>query len=48
MRSTIRGAPTARAGLGADANLSLLGAALILATVAAPFAATAAVRIALD
>jgi len=38
----------ARAGLGADANLSLLGAALILATIAAPFAATAAVRIALD
>ena len=38
----------ARVGLGADANLSLLGAALILATIAAPFAATAAVRIALD
>jgi heme exporter protein B len=38
----------ARAGLGADANLSLLGAALILAAIAAPFAATAAVRIALD
>ena len=38
----------ARAGLGADANLSLLGAGLILAIIGAPFAAAAAVRIALD
>jgi heme exporter protein B len=38
----------ARTGLGADANLSLLGAGLILAIVGAPFAAAAAVRIALD
>ncbi len=38
----------ARAGLGADANFSLLGAGLLLAIVAAPFAAAAAVRIALD
>jgi heme exporter protein B len=38
----------ARAGLGADANLSLLGAGLILAIVGAPFAAAAAVRIAID
>src|SRR5258705_56020 len=38
----------ARAGLGADANLSLLGAGLILAILGAPFAAAAAVRIALD
>jgi heme exporter protein B len=37
-----------RAGLGAAANLSLLGAGLALAIVAAPFAASAAVRIALD
>ena len=38
----------ARAGLGVEANLSLLGAGLLLAIVAAPFAAAAAVRIALD
>jgi len=38
----------ARAGLGVAANLSLLGAGLLLAVVAAPFAAAAAVRIALD
>ena len=38
----------ARAGLGADANLSLLGAGLLVAIVGAPFAAAAAVRIALD
>jgi len=37
-----------RAGLGVDANLSLLGAGLILAIIGAPFAAAAAVRIALD
>ena len=37
-----------RAGLGATANLSLLGAGLALAVVGAPFAAAAAVRIALD
>jgi heme exporter protein B len=37
-----------RAGLGADANLSLLGAGLLVAIVGAPFAAAAAVRIALD
>ena len=37
-----------RTGLGADANLSLLGAGLLLAIVGAPFAAAAAVRIALD
>lgn len=37
-----------RAGLGAGANLSLLGAGLIVAAVGAPFAAAAAVRIALD
>lgn len=37
-----------RAGLGAGANLSLLGAGLLVATVGAPFAAAAAVRIALD
>jgi heme exporter protein B len=37
-----------RAGLGATANLSLLGAGLLLAAVGAPFAAAAAVRIALD
>mgnify|MGYP001204072389 CR=1 FL=1 len=37
-----------RAGLGVDANLSLLGAGLIAAAVGAPFAAAAAVRIALD
>ena len=38
----------ARAGLGIGANLSLLGAGLIVAVVGAPFAAAAAVRIALD
>jgi len=37
-----------RAGLGAAANLSLLGAGLLIAVVAAPFAAASAVRIALD
>jgi heme exporter protein B len=37
-----------RAGLGAGANLSLLGAGLLIAAVGAPFAAAAAVRIALD
>ncbi len=37
-----------RAGLGATANLSLLGAGLLAALVGAPFAAAAAVRIALD
>lgn len=37
-----------RAGLGATANLSLLGAGLLVAIVGAPFAAGAAVRIALD
>ena len=34
--------------LGIGANLSLLGAGLIVAVVGAPFAAAAAVRIALD
>jgi hypothetical protein len=38
----------ARAGLGASANLSLLVAGLLVAMVGAPFAAAAAVRIALD
>ena len=38
----------ARAGLGASANLSLLGAGLLVAVVGAPFAAAAAVRIGLD
>ena len=38
----------ARSGLGAGANLSLLGAGLLVALVGAPFAAAAAVRIALD
>ena len=38
----------ARAGLGIGANLSLIGAGLIVAIVGAPFAAAAAVRIALD
>jgi heme exporter protein B len=38
----------ARFGLGAGANLSLLGAGLLIAIVGAPFAAAAAVRIALD
>jgi heme exporter protein B len=38
----------ARAGLGIAANLSLLGAGLLVAVVGAPFAAAAAVRIALD
>jgi heme exporter protein B len=37
-----------RAGLGASANLSLLGAGLALALIGTPFAAAAAVRIALD
>ncbi|MEJ7669019.1 MAG: heme exporter protein CcmB [Casimicrobiaceae bacterium] len=37
-----------RVGLGAAANLSLLGAGLLVAIVGAPFAAAAAVRIALD
>ena len=37
-----------RAGLGMGANLSLLGAGLIVAIVGAPFAAATAVRIALD
>jgi heme exporter protein B len=37
-----------RTGLGASAHLSLLGAGLLLACVGAPFAAAAAVRIALD
>lgn len=37
-----------RAGLGAGAQLSLLAAALLTALVGAPFAASAAVRIALD
>jgi heme exporter protein B len=37
-----------RAGLGAGANLSLLGAGLLVAVVGAPFAAAAAVRVALD
>jgi heme exporter protein B len=37
-----------QAGLSAGANLSLLGAGLALAVVAAPFAAASAVRIALD
>jgi heme exporter protein B len=37
-----------RAGMGAAANFSLLGAGLLLALVGAPFAAAAAVRIALD
>ena len=38
----------ARSGLGAGANLPLLGAGLLVAMVGAPFAAAAAVRIALD
>ncbi len=38
----------ARTGLGASAHLSLLGAGLLVACVGAPFAAAAAVRIALD
>lgn len=37
-----------RGGLAVDANLSLLGAGLIVAALGAPFAAAAAVRIALD
>jgi heme exporter protein B len=37
-----------RTGLGASAHLSLLGAGLLIACVGAPFAAAAAVRIALD
>jgi len=47
----IFGAGTAdavRAGLGVTANLSLLGAGLLVAIVGAPIAASAAVRIALD
>jgi len=39
---------SARAGLGATANLSLLAAGLLVAAVGAPFAIAAAVRIALD
>ena len=38
----------ARAGVSASANLALLGAGLIIAVVALPFAAASAVRIALD
>ena len=38
----------ARTGVGASAHLSLLGAGLLIACVGAPFAAAAAVRIALD
>ena len=37
-----------RTGVGASAHLSLLGAGLLVACVGAPFAAAAAVRIALD
>jgi len=37
-----------RAGIAIDANLSLLGAGLIAAAIGSPFAAAAAVRIALD
>jgi hypothetical protein len=37
-----------RSGLAISGNLSLLGAGLLLAIVGAPFAAAAAVRIALD
>ena len=37
-----------RAGIAVDANLSLLGAGLIAAAIGSPFAAAAAVRIALD
>ena len=37
-----------RTGLGASAHLSLLGAGVLIACVGAPFAAAAAVRIALD
>ena len=37
-----------RAGLSASANLSLLGAGLLLALVGAPFATAAGIRIALD
>jgi heme exporter protein B len=36
------------AGLGVAANMSLLGAGLLVAIVGAPLAASAAVRIALD
>ena len=42
-----RSTPCAR-GLGAGANLSLLGGGLLIALVGAPLAAAAAVRIALD
>jgi len=38
----------ARAGMSASANVALLGAGLIIAVVALPFAAASAVRIALD
>ncbi len=41
-------ADAVRAGLSASANLSLLAAGLLVALVGAPFAAAAAVRIALD
>jgi heme exporter protein B len=37
-----------RAGVSASAHLSLLGAGLIVAIIAVPFAAATAVRIALD
>jgi hypothetical protein len=37
-----------RTGVAAGAHLSLLGAGLLMAAVAAPLAAAAAVRIALD
>ena len=41
-------ADAVRAGLSASANLSLLGAGLLLALVGAPFATAAGIRIALD
>jgi len=41
-------ADAVRAGVGAGAHLSLLGAGLLVAIAAAPWAAAAAVRIALD
>ena len=41
-------ADAVRAGLSASANLSLLGAGLLLAFVGAPFATAAGIRIALD
>jgi heme exporter protein B len=37
-----------RAGLSVSPNMSLLGAALLVALVGAPFAMAAAVRIAID